>query len=82
MPTLSIRTVTQLEQAGTAAGALWAVPAPLLRAADFVERSLSTGSHGRFSAIGRYLYPQLRNSHLYRASRTKEAHSIFSINRK
>ena len=54
--------VTQLEQAGSAAGALWAVPAPLLRATDAVERSLSTGSGGQFSAIARYLCPQLRNS--------------------
>jgi hypothetical protein len=50
--------VTQLEEAGSAG----ILPAPLLPIADAVERSLSTGSGGRFSTIGRYLCPQLRYS--------------------
>ena len=51
--------VTQLEEAGSAG----ILPAPLLRIADSVERSRSTGSGGRFSVIGHYLAPQLRNSY-------------------
>jgi hypothetical protein len=53
---------TQLEEAGSAAGALCAVPAPLLRVAHSLERSLSTGSNRRSSGIGPYLDSQLRNS--------------------